>query len=51
MRANIRNLMDRVRFWREHPGEAYDGQQVADVLMPIITQLLEHEPPAAGGAA
>jgi hypothetical protein len=24
---------------------------VADVLMPIITQLLEHEPPAAGGAA
>ena len=50
MRANIRNLMDRVRFWREHPGEAYDGQQVADVLMPIITQLLEHELPAAGGA-
>ena len=43
MRDSIDTLMERVQFWREHPGEAYDGQQVADVLMPIITQLLEHE--------
>ena len=51
MCASIDKLMDRVQFWREHPGEAYEGQEVADVLMPIITQLLEHCPPAAGGAA
>lgn len=46
MRANIDRLMDRVQFWAEHPGEAYEGQEVADALMPIITQLLEQ-----GGAA
>lgn len=43
MRASIRRLMDRVQFWHQHPGDAYDGHNVADVLMPIITQLLEQE--------
>jgi hypothetical protein len=48
MRSSIDNLMDRVQFWREHPGEAYEGQGVADALMPIITQLVEYA--QAGGA-
>lgn len=48
MRASIDKLMDRVQFWREHPGDAYDGEHVADVLMPIITQLLEHRQQEVG---
>jgi hypothetical protein len=45
LRASIDQLRDRAKWWAEHPGEAYDADQLIDVLLPIIRQLLEHNLP------
>ena len=51
LRSNLERLMHRMVYWRDYPDTACDGDHVADVLMPIITQLLKHEQTSTGGAA